>query len=207
MVFPHDAEHCCGKPPRLWLRAVSGISSRAVARYHGPNKPTIIELDMGKLEDTLRRAEEKLDEKDYAMLKALTESYAYLSGLVGDKTTTIARLRKLLFGSKTEKTAAVVGGPQGSGAGRQSQDPASPGRKSLRRQHPKPRAAADVEAVPRWPRTTLPGADPRARSRPQRGRMPTPAPSRSRSPTRRSSRAILARHARRARSTRRAARA
>ncbi len=57
---------------------------------------TIIELDMGKLEDTLRRAKEKLDKKDYAMLKALAESYAYLSGLVGDKTTTIARLRKLL---------------------------------------------------------------------------------------------------------------
>jgi hypothetical protein len=35
---------------------------------------TIIELDMGKLEDTLRHAEEKLDEKDYAMLKTLAES-------------------------------------------------------------------------------------------------------------------------------------
>ena len=40
-------------------------------------KPTIIELDMGKLEDALRRAEGKLDEQDYAMLKALADSYAY----------------------------------------------------------------------------------------------------------------------------------
>jgi hypothetical protein len=35
---------------------------------------TIIELDMGKLEDALHRAEEKLDEKDYAMLKALKKA-------------------------------------------------------------------------------------------------------------------------------------
>lgn len=75
----------------------------------GHTKPTLIELDMSKLEDALRRAEERLDEPDYAMLKALAESYAYLSELVGDNHTTIARLRKLLFGVKTEKTAAVVG--------------------------------------------------------------------------------------------------
>lgn len=74
-----------------------------------PTKLTIIELDMGKLEDALRRAEGKLDEQDYAMLKALADSYAYLSELVGEKTTTIARLRTLLFGAKTEKTATVVG--------------------------------------------------------------------------------------------------
>lgn len=72
-------------------------------------KPTIIELKMDKLEDALRRAEGKLDEQDYAMLKALAESYAYLSELVGNKNTTISRLRKLLFGAKTEKTSTVVG--------------------------------------------------------------------------------------------------
>jgi transposase len=74
-----------------------------------PTKPTIIELDMGKLEDVLRRAEATLNEEDYAMLKALAESYAYLTELVGDKNTTVARLRKLLFGAKTEKIAAVIG--------------------------------------------------------------------------------------------------
>jgi transposase len=74
-----------------------------------PTQPTIVELDMSDLEDALRRAEAKLDEKDYALLKALAESYAYLTDLVGSKNTSIARLRKLLFGAKTEKTAAVVG--------------------------------------------------------------------------------------------------
>jgi transposase len=76
----------------------------------------MIELDMGELEDALRKAEEKLDESDYAMLKAVADSYAYLSELVGDKNTTIARLRKLLFGASTEKTAAVTGSPPAAGA-------------------------------------------------------------------------------------------
>jgi len=72
-------------------------------------KPTILDLDMHRLDDVLRRAEEALPEEDYAILKALIESYAYITDLVGDKNTSIARLRKLLFGAKTEKTAAVVG--------------------------------------------------------------------------------------------------
>ena len=70
-----------------------------------PTKPTVIELNMNELEDVLRRAESALSEKDYALLKAVCESYAYLSDVVGDKNTTRSRLRKLLFGAKTEKTA------------------------------------------------------------------------------------------------------
>ena len=72
-------------------------------------KLKIIELDMGKLEDVLRRAEAKLGEEDFAMLKALADSYAYLTEVVGNKNTSIGRLRKLFFGAKTEKTATVVG--------------------------------------------------------------------------------------------------
>jgi transposase len=74
-------------------------------------KPTVIELDMSDLDEVLRRVEAKLDQTDYAKLKTLADAYAYLTDLVGDKNTSIARLRKLLFGSKTEKTAAVVGQP------------------------------------------------------------------------------------------------
>ena len=103
-----------------------------------PTQPTIIELEMSKLEDALRRAEAKLDEKDYAMLKALADAYAYLTDLVGDKNTSIARLRKLLFGAKTEKTAAVVGqGKQGEAAA--SQDAGAPAK-------PPQRSDADGDA-------------------------------------------------------------
>ena len=71
-------------------------------------KPTIIELDMDKLEDVLQRAEKKLDEEEFATVKALADAYLYLTEVVGDKNTTIARLRKLLFGAKSEKTARVL---------------------------------------------------------------------------------------------------
>ena len=65
---------------------------------------------MNELEDALRRAEEKLSEKDYAILKAVVDAYDTITELVDNKNTTIARLRKMLFGATTEKTAAVIGG-------------------------------------------------------------------------------------------------
>ena len=64
---------------------------------------------MSQLEDALRQAEKKLDEKDYAILRAVVDAYDTIAELVDDKNTTIARLRKLLFGSRTEKTKTVVG--------------------------------------------------------------------------------------------------
>lgn len=64
---------------------------------------------MTTLDEALERAEAKLSEKDYATLKAVVDAYAYLTELVDDKNTTIARLRKMLFGEKTEKTATVTG--------------------------------------------------------------------------------------------------
>ena len=72
--------------------------------------PTIIELDMGKLEDLLQRIDtQDLCAEDYATIHSVIESYVGLFYAVGNKNTTIARLRKMLFGAKTEKTAMVVG--------------------------------------------------------------------------------------------------
>lgn len=75
-----------------------------------PTKLSTIEIDMTRLEDALRQAEKKLDEKDYAILRAVVDAYDTIAELVDDKNTTIARLRKLLFGSRTEKTKTVIGG-------------------------------------------------------------------------------------------------
>jgi transposase len=73
-------------------------------------KPTIIELDMDKLEEILRRVDaQELHTDDYETIRALIESYVCLTQAVGDKNTTIRRLRQMLFGAKTEKTAAVIG--------------------------------------------------------------------------------------------------
>jgi len=73
-------------------------------------KPTIHELNMDELQDIVRHAEAKhFDDKDYETVKVLAESYVHLADLLQDKSISIGRLRKLLFGASTEKTAAVTG--------------------------------------------------------------------------------------------------
>ncbi len=63
---------------------------------------------------TMPRAPSKrLDEKDSHLIRRLFESYAYVSGLIEDKNTSIRHLRQLFFGSRTEKTEAVVGAKAG----------------------------------------------------------------------------------------------
>lgn len=77
-------------------------------------KPTIVELDMDKLEEILRRLEAKqLDAEDYETIRTVIESYVGLYFAVGDKNTTIRRLRQMLFGAKTEKISAVIDGLKG----------------------------------------------------------------------------------------------
>jgi transposase len=73
------------------------------------NAPELVEVDSTRLEDVLRRVEQSLDEEDAALVRAVFASYAYVSGLVEDKNTSIRRLRQLFFGARTEKTDAVVG--------------------------------------------------------------------------------------------------
>src|SRR4051794_20855771 len=69
----------------------------------------LVDVDSDRLEEVLRRAEQSLDEKDAELIRAVFESYAFVTELVDDKNTTIRRLRQLFFGSRTEKTEAVVG--------------------------------------------------------------------------------------------------
>jgi transposase len=86
------------------------FSRTAVAGIIMPTKPTIIELDMNKLEEILRRVEARdLQSDDYETIRTVIESYVGLYFAVGDKNTSIQRLRKMLFGAPTEKTSAVIG--------------------------------------------------------------------------------------------------
>jgi hypothetical protein len=74
--------------------------------------PEVIDLDAEQLDALLRRAEEGIfDKDDYELIGAVLESYFYVTQLIDKKSTTIGRLRKLLFGSPTEKTSAVLGRP------------------------------------------------------------------------------------------------
>jgi hypothetical protein len=71
--------------------------------------PEMIEVDTNQLEALLRRVEGKLEEQDYELVQAIFRSYSYVTDLVEDKNTSIRRLRQLLFGARTEKTANIFG--------------------------------------------------------------------------------------------------
>jgi transposase len=73
------------------------------------NAPQIIDVNDAQLEEVLRRVEQSLDEKDVTLIRAVFQSYLYVTDLVEDKNTSLRRLRQLLFGVRTEKTDAVVG--------------------------------------------------------------------------------------------------
>lgn len=71
--------------------------------------PEIIALDAQRLDELMVRAERQAFEPaDYETLRTLVAAYGCLTSLLHDKSTTIARLRKMLFGASTEKTAAVL---------------------------------------------------------------------------------------------------
>jgi transposase len=99
------ARRCC-----LPLLAFACFSTASLAGIlmSRQSQSTLLEMDMGTLDEALQHAEEKLSERDANALKAVVNAYEYLTELVEDKNTSIAKLRKMLFGSKTEKTAAVV---------------------------------------------------------------------------------------------------
>jgi len=88
---------------------VAGAHPRSAGWRTMRTAPEILELDSTQLEDALRRVEQSLEAKDAALVRAVFESYVYVADLMEDKNTSIRRLRQLFFGSRTEKTAAVVG--------------------------------------------------------------------------------------------------
>jgi transposase len=71
--------------------------------------PEIVDVDSRQLAAVLDRVEHALDEQDAELIRAIFASYVYVTDLVEDKNTSLRRLRQLLFGARTEKTATVVG--------------------------------------------------------------------------------------------------
>jgi transposase len=79
--------------------------------------PEIIEVNSRQLEELLdRAASNTLREEDTVLMGQIFDSYVQFFQIVGDKNTTIARLRKLLFGSSSEKAEKVVGDANGAEA-------------------------------------------------------------------------------------------
>lgn len=74
-----------------------------------PPSEKVLELGQEQLEQLLLRLDRnELEPDDYATLRAALTSYHFLTRLLDDKNTTLARLRKILFGASTEKTANVL---------------------------------------------------------------------------------------------------
>ncbi len=72
--------------------------------------PEIIEVNSPQMKELLDRAvANTLREEDTELMRQIFDSYVQFFQIVGDKNTTIARLRKLLFGASSEKTKKVVG--------------------------------------------------------------------------------------------------
>src|SRR3982751_2038660 len=99
--------------PRRPRETAGEASPRSAGGCRMRNALELVDVDSDRLEEVLRRAEQSLDEKDAALIRAVFESYAYVTELVEDKNTSIRRLRQLLFGARTEKTEAVVGPKNG----------------------------------------------------------------------------------------------
>jgi len=71
--------------------------------------PPRLTIPMAELEAVLERAKAgPLNDADYATLKAALATLGYLTALLEDRTTTLQRLRHLLFGARTETTRAVL---------------------------------------------------------------------------------------------------
>lgn len=102
--------------------------------------PEVIALDTAQFESLLERIEcDKLEPDDRVTLHTVLESYAYVTQLIEHKNISLARLRQLLFGARTEKTAAVLGRDSTTTADQASQ------------------SAAATNAISASPATTAPG--------------------------------------------------
>ena len=81
-------------------------------------------MELRDLEALLERLKSSVGEKDYELLERFLASFAYLTELIEDRETTIGRLRKILFGSKSEKTKDVLEASDEAGAREGPQGPA-----------------------------------------------------------------------------------
>lgn len=79
------------------------------------NKPEVTEIDVASLERLLARIAPRLDPPDYALIVMLVKTLLGLVRLVRARGTKIARLRRLVGMSGSEKTRVVLGRKPGQG--------------------------------------------------------------------------------------------
>lgn len=91
-------------------------------------KPAIerVSLERAQLEQLLEHAKPALSEPEYQQLKAALDTLVYLTQLVQNKNTTIARLRQILFGASSEKIAQVLKAVSAAATPQGASQPSSP---------------------------------------------------------------------------------
>ncbi len=82
---------------------------------------TCIEIAHQELNDILAHVKASLPSSDYEQIKKLINAYVALQQLIQKKNMSISRLRKMIFGSKTEKTSNVLKGQKESQEGQASE--------------------------------------------------------------------------------------
>jgi transposase len=69
--------------------------------------PEVLQLSTAELEQLLTDVRGLLPPATYALIESLLRTLVWIMGLLEQKQTTIARLRRLIFGEKTEKTRKI----------------------------------------------------------------------------------------------------
>jgi len=103
-----------------------------------------VEFNLAELEALLVRVREALGEDVYQKLRAVVTTLAYLTRLVEDKNTTIGRLRKLIFGARTEKRRNIF--PETSAVTQSTAEDSTPAAGPTSAEDPAP--GADAEPAP-----------------------------------------------------------
>ncbi len=89
--------------------------SRSAQQRRQESRRPRIDLKLDELPGLLERTKQVLCPEDYTTLKVMTETLTFVARELLAKTTTLERLRRLLFDSKTEKTSSVLGERASSG--------------------------------------------------------------------------------------------
>ena len=135
-------------------KLVFGVSASTIIMTRKSRKLSaeVIKVDTRQIDELVDRASTSLSEEDAELFRKIVDSYSYLSEVIADKNTSINRLRKLMFGSSTEKTKNVVG-------------------KDKPQANPDPSASADDESSPDESNATDDNSNAKSAKRPGHGRM------------------------------------
>lgn len=100
-----------------------------------------IEVDFGELKQILSKVKGMMSDGDFEKLDGAVETLAFLTAEVEAKGATILRLRKLIFGSQSEKTRDIIGSkkkPSSTAGDEEGEEPSSSSAVDEKTQNEKP---------------------------------------------------------------------